>query len=292
MNVNQVQSIKYLEEIYKEALESSFINSDFSHKKRVLVVSDYSGDRLEDNYNGYSFLFTDVEEGARHVMRMIEFRNSEPHLSVNSHFEYKKIWQDDLRRRLLPKNLDITDKLNGILVIFLIDKNFEWFTSGKSETISEFYKRMGFGEWKPHIAKKMLETFVLLAFLLSKIDTQKKEFTWLGDRDSRIGDNSIQQENSIKALINVFATFQIRFDDVHLHLQNKHTPDEDLNAIVDLAGGSILDVVDNQGHTRSISIEYLKWFSSQMGKLKKIAIQMENDDGKIKAYQVKYDASK
>lgn len=288
MKITEIEPISYLEEIYVKVLSQLYSSLEFDDRKKILGVSDYSGDTKKDNYFVNSFLITSIEEGGMHVSRMREFRNTEPHLPDNSFFEYKGIWQDNLRRRLLPKYLNICEKISGLLVVFLIEKNCDWFGSLKNKKLADEISQLGMGNWAPHVIRKLMETFILMAFLVSKFQSKNKDFVWLSDRDSRFGDNEEQKRNSRKILKTILDSFNVEFNNISTYLQFGHTPDEDLNSIVDIASGSLLDVLDYQDKCRSTSLEYLKWFSDEGGLLKKVAISVTKNGNQIRATELKY----
>jgi hypothetical protein len=283
MEIKNIKPIIYLQRIYEDVLIQDFLKINFGDEN-ILIVSDYSGDRKEDNFYVHSFLITNIPEGAMHISRMYAFRDSNPDLPNNSFFEFKSIKKDKLRKRLLPEFLTISDKLDGLLVVFLEEKQCKWLGNLDGE-ISKKLKGMNLGDWKSHISRKMLTTFILGAFLASKIPRRDRNLIWISDRDSRIGDNESQQFYSMEIFKIVFNLFDTEFKNINRYTQHNKAPDEDLNSVVDVAAGFLLDILD-KGVKHSFSSDYAKWFFLEQGKLRKRCIKIFEESGIMKIHEI------
>lgn len=292
MEIKRVKPLNYLEDIYNEVLSQDFPNLEFGGDgplSDILIVSDYSGDRKEDTFYIYSLLLTDMKEGAAHVSMMRKFRNSNPSLPDNSFFEFKNLRGDKLRQRLFPEFLKICNKINGLLVVFLIEKNCEWVGKTNNEILKKL-KDLGLSNWSPPISEKMLTTFILVSFLASKISNKDKNLVWLSDRDTRIGDNEKLRYNSFEVFKMVFRAFNSlynnQYKNISLFNQFGKTSDEDLNSVVDVAAGFLLDVLDDSidKGNHPLSSDYAKWFFLDQNKLIKRCFKIfkENDMVRIK----------
>lgn len=294
MEIKRVKPLNYLEDIYNEVLSQDFPNLEFGGDgplSDILIVSDYSGDRKEDTFYVYSLLITDMKEGAAYVSMMRKFRNSNPSLPDNSFFEFKNLRGDKLRQRLFPKFLKICNEINGLLVVFLIEKNCEWVGKTNNEILKKL-KDLDLGNWTPSISEKMLTTFVLVSFLASKIPNRDKNLLWLSDRDTRIGDNENLRGKAFEVFKMVNKAFNSlynnQYKNITLSNQFGKTSDEDLNSVVDVAAGFLLDVLDKRSDKtyHSLSSDYAKWFFLDQNRLMKRCFKIFKDNDRERILQI------
>ncbi|MBK7335538.1 MAG: hypothetical protein IPJ00_04980 [Saprospirales bacterium] len=109
------------------------------------------------------------------------------------------------------------------------------------------------------------------------MDEKFDDVNWLTDRDSRIGDNPDQIRDTEKILMRVFNFFELKYNNVFLYLQEDNLHDEELNSIVDLASGCLLDTFDSPENVKDFSYEYFKWFSNKSSNLKKRCFVMSEE---------------
>lgn len=288
ISLNQRKSISFIDSL-ELTLSQIFCERHFRNKEQLYIISDYSGDRKEDNFNVHSFLITDDIEISQHTFRMEKFRQAED-VPTNSFFDYKKIWRDKKTMRLLPKYLKLVDEIDGLLLVFLIDKklNVEWY---KYELIKIFEDK-GLGKWKPHILRKLIETSSILSFICSKVVSKYRRIYWLTDEDARIGYNNHQRDGFKRIIKAFFKYFKITYG-LEIFSQADSESDEfrydrDMKSIVDLSAGSLLDVIDKPEKVRPVSLDYLKWFSTEPGKLVKRNMQFLKVDDCLKVIEIKY----
>ena len=256
---------------------------DYWHKKihgNIVCISDYSGKRKEDHYDVFSFLISSESDLILTINQITELvkdnnvrlpRKGDP-------FEYKNIWKNPKAIKLFPEYLKILESINGLLFVFLIKKKCDIFSSSRKE-LSDYLLKHKLGKWNPNIAKEMLDTFVLLGNLMSLFPQKNRDFSWLTDRDRRIGDSEEQRFNSFEVFKKVFNLFDPKFSNVNQYIQFNGSNDEKLNAIPDLAAGSLLDVIDNQEKTRQISANYFNWFLESQKMLKTKFMFVDNLGG-------------
>jgi hypothetical protein len=75
----------------------------FRHATEVIIFSDYSGERKEDNYFSYSFYIVEFRSILNATDEIFNLRNKESEWKDNSFIEYKKLNKDKVRRRILPQ---------------------------------------------------------------------------------------------------------------------------------------------------------------------------------------------
>lgn len=218
--LKQRTPIKYLEKIFENNLKQDFDLIWNSKNSNLLSVSDYSGDRPCDNYSVYSFLLVDKMEAPLFLVDMINLRRNEPYLNPKSYFEFKKIEGDNVRTRLFHTFLSKLEKVKGALIVFLIQKDFDWLKLS-DRNLSQYLIEENLGSWASHVLKNKIETLILNGFLISKLDSKFEDITWLTDRDARIGSNSDLINYTEKILKKVFNLFELKYKNIYLHIQNK-----------------------------------------------------------------------
>ncbi|MCH7399895.1 hypothetical protein MM236_18010 [Belliella sp. DSM 107340] len=268
INVQKILDDLYIKDNFKELTElNPILGND------IFIISDYIENGKRNNFSVYSFLVTDDNELLLHSERLNQFRELN-RIPENSFFDFKKVFQDKQRKRLLPDYLEIIDQMKGYLFTLVINK--EVVNNFSKDTLIEHFEAKGFGKWKPHILAEMILTFSVYAFLASKI--KNTNILWLSDEDSRFGNNESQQKNSIKFL-ELFLLNQKIPKPKRIYLQcdskeKKFYQDRDLKSIVDLATGSINDCIDNPEKVRDISLDYYRWFNGKPVNLNRNTFQI------------------
>lgn len=254
----------------------------------IIIFSDYIENKPEKTFSVYSFLVTDDFQLHQNAERLSLFRE-ENKIPANSFFDYKKVFQDNQRKRLLPEYLKLTEKINGLLFTVFIDKKYvKLLTNIK---LSEHFEHLNFGTWKPHILAEMLITFSILAFILSKITS--REVTWLTDEDSRMGNNNDKLKLKSLRFLQAFLMGQGIQMPSHIFIQKdseklEFQQDRDVKSIVDLAAGSINDFIDLPEKVRDISRDYFKWFDSKSGNLYRKSYQFYFQDNSLRVIETTF----
>lgn len=236
-------SIELLNDFFDDLNRKGFQFPDFTNEKEIIIFSDYSGDRTEDNYYAYAYYIVDSSamlDAAGHIMA---FRHKNPGLRDTSFIEYKKLNRSPLRQKLLPHFLGIFDQIKGLVITILVDKKApDYFFKVNDEQAKKIYE-LGGGQWKPEILRKQSNIFSLLAFLVKRFLDSRATFTWYSDRDPIFGSNQITKALTLELLSKFLAAYEVNMNGLQYRfISDNGTPlNSDFLAISDLAAGSILE---------------------------------------------------
>ncbi len=293
-NIKEIPIANSLEETFTKMTERGYIFPDFSKAETVNCVSDYAGDRDTDNHYVFSFIFYNYKQSGVFHQMITELRKSEHEWKDASYIEYKKLTKDKVRRRLLPELLKAADTLDGILIVFYVDKKIKSLFAEKKDQVSNTLKVAGFGEWKPHIAEKLLEVLLIQSFFASKFVTNKQKYFWYSDRDA-INDEG---KNRVVYVGKLLGHFLDSFEAYPSFTGYGTAYDDDDNyfgdvmSIADLCSGATLEFFEEQNgkdQVKESSNEILEWFAVDSPTFKKLKLRLIlNDDGTQTLSTVEY----
>lgn len=282
--------IKHLNECFgrvKNLTPSSF--PDLSNGESIFSVSDYAGENKDGYYQALSYAIVDWNNAELWDASRLALRYSK--LDFVRDFEYKKLNKDRERKRLLQEFLDATQKLNGLSLTYLIDKNIRYLFSDKSpHTLLE---NEGLGKWKPHIAEKLLRIVHLQAPVIYYLTNDNHKFLWLTDRDAITED----MESLGKLFYRIFNFYSTHEFKVLAYAQPFSDPSKSINdllSIPDLIAGSILEYfnqeksVEADGKDDELTVQektnqILKWLADESSNLRKLVCVLDKmPDNSIK----------
>jgi hypothetical protein len=263
--------------------KNPFLFPDFSNAGSVFSVSDYSGENKEGYYQALSFLIVDwnnagLWEAARRALRSFK-------LDYERNFEYKKLNKDKERRRLLNEFLHITETLEGLTLTYLIDKKIRYLFTERSPHTILF--NSGFGDWKPHIAEKILRIIHLQAPIIYFLTNENHKFLWLTDRDAITKDVKALG-NIFQSIFNLYATHKFQSFGYAQPFKDKNKSIDDLLSVPDLVAASILEFHNRQKdmafeekenfEIQEKANEILIWLSEKNTPLKKLVCIIDKQD--------------
>jgi len=283
-SVKEVPIANSLEETFNKLKKEGYQFPDFSSAETINCVTDYAGDRECDDHYVYSFIYYDYKKSAEFERLITDLRNKEPEWKDSSFIEYKKLTKDKVRRRLLPELLNIANTLQGIIIVFYVDKKIKSFFAEKQGQVSNTLKVAGFGDWKPQIAEKLLEVLLIQSFFTSKFVSTKHKYFWYSDRDA-INDEGRSRIAFVGKLLGHFLdSFEVypAFTGYGTNLEDDNYFG-DVMSIADLCSGATLEFYEEQIDADLVKVssnEVLEWFAVDSPNLKKINLRLRlNDDG-------------
>jgi hypothetical protein len=285
--------VKSLEKTFDKLVSGGFVVPDFSHTQTVACVSDYAGDRETDGHYAYTFIFYDYNNSGLFKETIDALRAAEPAWKDRSYIEYKKITKDKVRRRLLPQLLEAADTLNGVIIVFYVDKEIPSLFADRKSEISKFCKDNDLGDWKPHIAEKLFQVLLIQSFFASKFIQNHNKYFWYSDRDAINDEGKGRVEYVGKLLSHFFGSFEL--NPSYCGFATEFTDTNyfgDIMSIADLCSGATLEYYEQQlgeDLVKESSNEILKWFAANSPTLKKIKLRIRlNDDNSLTISEVEY----
>jgi hypothetical protein len=244
--------------VIKEKDGSAF--PDFSKAETVLSVSDYAG---ENNAGLWDL-----------VRKAVRYQK----LDFTRNMEFKKLNKDRERRRILKDFLNTFDFINGLSLTYLIHRNIRYlFTQRSPHTV---LKHEGLGDWKPHIAEKILRVIHLQALLVCGLTNEKHKFLWLTDTDAITKD--IKSLGRIfHRIFNFYSTHSFKVFGYAVPFENPDKTLDDLLAVPDLVAGALLEYFNQLEESQkencnflvqSKSNDILLWLAKENTALKKLVI--------------------
>ncbi len=126
---------------------------DLRSARKLIIASDYGGDHPEASHTAMSFLVTcatSVEDWAKE-QRLIRSR----YLSDGRRLSYKGL-NDRHKRRALSPFLSTANRLNGLIVSVLIDKQLVSIFQRTGKLNMEDPDLLNFSDWKSSSVERML----------------------------------------------------------------------------------------------------------------------------------------
>ena len=153
-----------------------------------------------------------------------------------------------------------------------------------------FLEKNGYGDWKPHIAEKILRVCHLQAFVIDKLTSDGHKFLWLTDRDAITKD--IDSLGKIfQDVFSIYATHGFRLFSYAKPFDDSKKRIDDLLSIPDLVAGAVLEYfheydlsekgIKDKFEVQDKTNKILLWLSNKKSMLKKITCKIYlSDDGK------------
>jgi hypothetical protein len=287
------------EDVYTTLLDSLINNCkeelpDFTQSNTVICFSDYSGDN--EKHNVYSFLFLDLDQAIETHKTIRELRQSEPEWHSKSWIEYKKLNRDNVRRRILPKFLELANQLHGALFVFSIhEKSDNMIIDNGSSELLGILVDGGYPNWKPHIARKLMEVVAVKSYFAQRLLSMRNRYIWVSDRDA-INDEGNERFVFVgKLLENFIDILGVQCKDAAI-ATNQVNDDQsgfygDMLAITDLVSGAATELLDQpigDDKMKVSTVQTLQWFDESSPSLTKLHFNVspEGDKNSISIIRV------
>ena len=256
---------------------------DLRSAETILAISDYSNDDAKDTYQGITFLIVDwLASGYSNILRS-NFRSEV--LDLKREFQFKKLNKDTERLRLLSDYLDTFNSLKGIVFTFLVHKNIRYLFAKSPHQV---LKKAGLGNWKPHIAEKVLRILHFQALLVYGLSRPGQKYLWMTDRDA-ITNNIELLGELLQRVFNIYAGHGFSPFGYAEPLGDLSNPYRDYLSVPDLVGGAMLELIRNQhgdydpdleGQTlvQEKSAKILKWIATRNSSLKWVGCRIYGTD--------------
>lgn len=203
--------LQLFEDFFNGRKNDAFKLPTFQPTDEIIIISDYCGDRPEDEYDVYSFYITNRATLELLVPEIIDFREKEPHLRSTSFIEFKELRKDRVRQRCLAKFLRLFDNKKGIVLTILTPKKSKTFFGNYENDFVKIIERNGWGKWRPHIIRKLTNISFLLVFIINEFVQSSNKLTWYSDRDPIFGNTVISKENALNIVKLIFKEFNLSF---------------------------------------------------------------------------------
>lgn len=248
----------------------------------IFSVSDYSNDDSKDSHQVITFFICDWTGSIYSNILRSNFRQQT--VGYEREFQFKKLNKDRERLRLLEQYLETFDSVNGVVFSVLIHKSIRYLFG---KPVHQVLKTEGLGNWKPHIAEKLLRIIHLQALFVYGLSRQGQKYLWMTDRDA-ITTNLKALGDITQRVFNIYAHHGFSPLGYAEPLGTLRDPFRDYLAIPDLVGGATLELMRNQNldYDRDIedktmvqqkTFKILKWLISKSKKVKHIGCRIYGD---------------
>lgn len=171
-----------------------------NHDEELAVFSDYSGEHRDSKFYTYTFLATAHGALFWFAEQMEALRHQHFRDKYDKEISYKDIQWGGIKRSL-KDYLTFADKIPGLLLTVVVDKKIKSFFSEDSKAMRELLINSGFGEWKPHVAEKLLRITHLMAYIIALLSKEGQKIFWMSDHDSIVESNDISASRIVSSLL-------------------------------------------------------------------------------------------
>lgn len=234
---------------------------DFSNDKSLFILSDFSGEHKEADYNTYSILICSADKRSVFEEKSMELRKKHKLDDPWKEYGFKDLRYGPIKRSL-SEFLNLTNKyIHGLLLTISIDKNIKsCFGSDRKEShkkIQDILSKNNLGKWKGHDAEKVLRVCHAISVLMAVLGYSGQKILWLCDNDS------INEEGKNRDFTH---TQQIFCHCLSMYSDNlyenygfakpfeKDSGTTDLLSITDLAAGTIQEILQNKLKNKEIAL--------------------------------------
>lgn len=266
----------------------------------VGLFSDYAGES-SGNYYTYSFLTCAWLATGVFQERMGKVRE-ETKLG-NKEIAFKDFRMGQMRRAL-PDYLNLLDNfVPGLLLTVVIDKKLtSLFGVNERSTQRELAKVLsenGLGDWKPHVAEKLVRIVHIGAFLAALLGSPGQKLFWMTDNDA-ICANQSQHEQALALFARVLPLYtppKLSFQHFGgaAPFAERHLMTLDLLSATDIVASSVehyLTKRDNEGpvnfNVNAGAEQVLQWLAHDGLGLKKATIIIRPVEGGIQSANLEF----
>ena len=257
---------------------------DFSDDKKIMAMTDFSGDHATALNHTYSFVFFSADKIGPFERAVRALREKHGY----SEIAYKKL-ESGPRKRALPEFLDLVDQfVHGAVITIAVDKDIPTlFGITKHEahaTIIRQLEEAGLGIWtdKGPLAERTMRICYALAIMASLLLSNGQRFLWYCDNDPINEDGNERNFQTIQEIFrqswNVFATQALELLGFAKSFPEK-TYLDDMLSVADLAAGAVQDLLQAREDGKEIpgreaKLRVVKWLVTRTQFLSKIHIHL------------------
>lgn len=257
----------------------------------ILVGSDYSGQHATSQFEALCFLFVDADRSRSWIRAQESLRKQ--FLPDGRRLSYKAL-NDRQRIAALPRFLEATNLLCGLLVVVLVDKRIESLFKSSGKIESSDPEIQSIAHWAPHVVEKLLRVCHFASFFLSGLSREYQDVLWITDQDD-IAANA-ERHGELVSTFGRISSHYLPHTLGRLHLATTASDTgkrdvEDFVAIADLAAGAICETLNTYhrlgippapGVTLPIPngidakvLRLMNWFSDSRSSLKRLVLAFE-----------------
>ncbi|MDD5303843.1 MAG: hypothetical protein PHS14_12145 [Elusimicrobia bacterium] len=269
----------------------------FSFSQSIFIGSDYGGEHQTARHAVYGFLIADLNKF--HDTALLQTQAREIHFGGSPHtVEFKKLAASG-RDRALPDWLTAADSLHGYLITLAVDVELLTLFGRPNElaSLTKILSDAGLGNWKAHIAEKLLRILHFQSYLCSQFLRPSQKVLWMTDRDA-IAANSAKTVALGKIWAQVFELYVPAGAAAHslgmaLPFNVTNPEDRQLNDALsypDLASGALEEVLAESDSPKDTTGVILRWLAVDSPTLKKRTLRIKpfmHPDGRS-GFQMSY----
>ncbi|UZR28054.1 hypothetical protein [Methylococcus mesophilus] len=257
----------------------------------ILVGSDYSGQHATSQFEALCFLFVDADRSRSWLRAQKSLRKQ--FLPDGRRLSYKAL-NDRQRNAALPRFLEATNLLSGLLVVILVDKSIESLFKSSGRIESSDPEIQSIAHWAPHVVEKLLRVCHFASFFLSGLSREYQDVLWITDQDDIAA--NVERHGELVSTFGRISSHYLPHTLGHLRIATTASDTgkrdvEDFVAIADLAAGAICETLNTYhrlgippapGVTLPIPngidakvLRLMNWFSDSRSSLKRLVLAFE-----------------
>ena len=268
--------------------------------KKLVIASDYGGDHGDASHTTVCFLIASAASVADWTCSQKIVRST--YLGDGRRLSYKGL-NDKHKRLALAPFLAAANRLNGVVVTFLIDKRLISLFQAVGKLDKNDPDLLNLPTWKSSSVERMFRITHIASLLLRGLSGIHQDVLWVTDEDAIVANES-RLRQFVSAFGNV-ASHYLSHDLGHIRVattaSDNGTRDvEDLVAISDIVAGALTDVLADfavRGGFASIGLtmpdtkttkakarKVMDWFSDDRHPLRRVVCVV--DQGTTAKYRV------
>jgi hypothetical protein len=275
--------------VSKLEFDRSISLPNLTKTEKIYIFSDYGGEHKNSDFISYAFLITDWQSVSSSIY---EYNNFKRAFNLgNRIISYKKL-NDNLRFRALSSFLSFSDNINGIIVIFLIQKEISSIFEGDLPDKSS----IDFSVWKSDDFEKLMRIIHLISLFINGLTRPMQDVCWITDQD-----NIVVNDQKLISVTQMFGNISSHYLSHNLRkLQcgraniEKNNYFEVFCSIPDLIAGGATElltyytennifpnnkiIVPSSKTTKSKVNTIIGWFMNNHSNLKKLCISLTKGD--------------
>jgi len=278
--------------IFKLELDRSLSFPDLTESEKIYIFSDYGGEHKNSDFISYAFLITDWQSLVSCAYNYNIFKDV--YNLGDRIISYKKL-NDNKRFRALYPFLNFSDNINGIIVVFLIQKEINSIFEGELPAESS----VDFSLWKSDDFEKLMRIIHIISLFVSGLTRPMQDVCWITDQD-----NIVVNDQKLINLTKIFGNISSYYLSHTLKkLQcgraniEKNNYFEVLCSIPDLSAGAVTDlltyysennifpndrvIVPSSKNTKPKVNTIIGWLMNNRSKLKKLCVSLTKGDTKL-----------
>jgi hypothetical protein len=258
----------------------------------IYILSDYSGDIKDSDYNIISILFIDLKNSAEWFFNQNKIRK-ESLLSARK-MSFKNL-NDRIRQQALIPFLKNANNLSGICFSFAIKKNIKNLLL--TDKIFDLFKNDALfnAKWNNKDLEKMLRVTHFISFILGGLARPNQNIYWISDEDNIFANND--RTRDLSRIVSAFTSYYIDFNLGELGVGTTQIDEgdfieEDLSAVPDLIAGALSESITTLANNYKEHIPpkiIFKYDGEFSNKTDMILSWLFNNDYKLKKLVILFD---